>query len=80
MSGFLKDDSVRHEHGIDIACHAGSVVCQGHGSTPDDKYVGNDAPADKPLAQGGEGAFQFSTPQEDIVGLTHAASKSLADR
>jgi hypothetical protein len=66
MSGFLKDDSVRHEHGIDIACHAGSVVCHG--------------PADKPLAQGGEGAFQFSTPQEDIVGLTHAASKSLADR
>jgi hypothetical protein len=71
---------MRHEHGIDIACHASGIVCQGHGSTTDDEYVGNDIPADKPLAQGGEGAFKFSPSQEDIVALVHAASKSLADR
>jgi hypothetical protein len=27
---------------------------------PTMKYVGNDIPADKALAQGGEGAFEFS--------------------
>jgi hypothetical protein len=60
VSGFLKDDSMRYEHGIDIACHARGIVGQGHGSSTDNEYVGNDISTDKPLAQGGEGAFEFS--------------------
>jgi hypothetical protein len=74
------DDSVRHEHGIDVAGYAGGVVGQGHGGAAHDEHISHDPSAGEALTQGGEGLFQFRPAQEDIVGLGHAASRSLAER
>ncbi len=68
------------EPGIDIAGDAGGVVGQGHGRAAHDEHIGDDAPAGQALTQGGEGPLQVRPAEEDIVSLTHAASRSRADR
>jgi hypothetical protein len=71
---------VRQERGIDIAGRSGRVVGQSHGRAADNEHISDDAPAREPLTQIGKSAFEFCTAEEHIVRLTHAASKSLADR
>ena len=78
--GFFEDDPVRNEPRIDISGHASGIVSQGHGSTAHDEYVRDDTPAGQALAESGESPFQFFPAKEDVVGLTHAASRSRADR
>ena len=73
-------DSMRLEHRIDIAGDAGSVVSQGHSGAAHDEYVRHDASADEALAQRGECPFKLCPAEEDIVGLAHAASRSLANK
>lgn len=75
----LASQSVRHEHGIDIACHPLGVVSQGHRRTADDEHIGDDTAHGKPLAQSSEGPLQLIAPEQDIVGLDRAASRSRAD-
>jgi hypothetical protein len=71
---------VRQEPGVDIAGDAGGVVGQCHGRTAHDEHVGDDAPAGQALTQGGESPFEVRPAEEDVVGFTHAASRSRADR
>jgi hypothetical protein len=71
---------VRQEPRIDIAGDAGGVVSQCHGSTAHNEHISDNAPAGKALTQGGKGTLKFRPAEEDIISLTHAASRSLADR
>jgi hypothetical protein len=56
------------------------VVGQRHRGTTHNKHVGDDTSSGQTLAQGGEGAFKLYPAKEDIVSITHAASRSWADR
>lgn len=69
-----------HEPRIDIAGHARGVIRQGHGGTADNKHVRDNASAGQALAQGGESPFKLSPAHKDVIGLAHAASRSLAAR
>ncbi len=80
LPGLLDHDPVRYKPGIDIAGDARGIVGQRHGSAADNEHVRDDASAGQPLAQGTESPFQLGPAKKDIVGLAHAASRSLAER
>src|ERR1700685_4643051 len=78
--GLFVDDPVRLEHRIDIAGNGGSVVSQSHSGAAHNKDVRHDASADEALTERGECPLKLRPAKEDTVGLTHAASRSLADK
>ena len=80
MPGLFDYDPVRHERGVHITGDARGVVSQGHGGTADNEHVRDNASAGQALAEGSESPFHLGTAQKDIVGLGHAASRSLADK
>src|SRR5580658_2384941 len=80
LAGLFQDDSVWHEHGVDITGHAGSIVGQGHGGAADDEYIGDDASAGQALAKCSEGSLDLCPAEQNVIRPSHAASRSLTDR
>ena len=65
-----------------VACslsHHGGVVSKGHSGAAHHKDIGDDTSTDQALAQVGEGSLQVGSAEKNVIGLTHAASRSLAD-
>jgi hypothetical protein len=77
--GLFHDDSVRQEPRIDIAGDAGGVVSQCHGSTAHNKHISDNALRARRSPRAVKGTLKFCPAEEDIISLTHAASRSLAD-
>lgn len=76
VPGFFQHDPMGDEQGIDITGHTRGIVSQGHRSAANDEHVRNDAPADKPLAQGSETPAQARPAKQNASGLVRAASRS----
>jgi hypothetical protein len=67
---------VGHGPRIDVAGHAVGIVGQRHRGAADNEYAGDDTSSGQALAQGSEGTFKFRPAKEDIISITHAASRS----
>ena len=71
---------MRHEQRVDVTRHAGGIVGQRHCRTAYHEHVGDHAPPDQALAEGGERPLELYPVEEDTPRLGHAASRSAADK
>jgi hypothetical protein len=80
LVGLFQNDTVWHEHGVDITSHAGSIVGPGHGGASDDEYIVDDIPPGQAIAKRGESSLDLRPAQQNVIRPAHAASRSPTDR